>query len=80
MGKETYEMKEMKEKVGKRRDPSGGKLARDFTKEERVRYGEQMRMYRSRYGLTDGFRLDKKGFDEYLKKRREMDEKGRGCR
>jgi len=44
--KETYLMKEMKERVGVGRDPSGGELARDFTSSERREYGKCMRGYR----------------------------------
>ena len=78
--KETYLMKEMKERVGVERDPSGGELARDFTKSERAAYGSYMRSYRERYGLVDGLRTDQGGFNEYLRKRREEDERRRGYR
>ena len=73
-------MKEMKERVGVERDPSGGELARDFTKSERAAYGSYMRSYRERYGLVDGLRTDQGGFNEYLRKRREEDERRRGYR
>ena len=75
---ETYLMKEMKESVGIERDPSGGKLARDFTKSERAAYGSYMRDYRAKHGLVDGLRTDQNGFNEYLRKRREEDLKNRG--
>ena len=76
--KETYLMKKMKDRVGVERDPSGGELARDFTKSERAAYGSYMRSYRERYGLVDGLRTDREGFREYLRKRREEDERRRG--
>ena len=76
--KETYLMKEMKERVGIERDPSGGELARDFTKSERAAYGSCMRSYRERYGLVDGLRTDREGFKKYLRDRREKDRKARG--
>ena len=76
--KETYLMKKMKERVGIERDPSGGELARDFTKSERAAYGSYMRSYRERYGLVDGLRTDREGFSEYLRERRERDRKARG--
>ena len=76
--KETYLMKEMKERVGIERDPSGGELARDFTKSERAAYGSYMRSYREKHGLVDGLRTDREGFNEYLRKRREEDLKNRG--
>ena len=71
-------MKEMKERVGIERDPSGGGLTRDFTKSERAAYGSYMRSYRAKYGLVDGLRTDQNGFNEYLRKRREEDLKNRG--
>ena len=76
--KETYLMKEMKERVGVERDPSGGELARDFTKSERKAYGSYMRDYRAKHGLVDGLRTDQGGFNEYLRERREKDRKARG--
>ena len=76
--KETYLMKKMKDRVGIERDPSGGELARDFTKSERAAYGSYMRSYRAKYGLVDGLRTDREGFNEYLRKRREEDLKNRG--
>tara|TARA_R100000654_G_scaffold20441_8_gene41233 strand:- start:1208 stop:1453 length:246 start_codon:yes stop_codon:yes gene_type:complete len=76
--KETYLMKKMKDRVGIERDPSGGELARDFTKSERAAYGSYMRSYRERYGLVDGLRTDREGFKEYLRERRERDRKARG--
>ena len=76
--KETYKMKEMKERIGVGRDPSGGELARDFTRSERKEYGKYMRGYRAKYGLVDGLRTDQNGFNEYLRKRREEDLKNRG--
>lgn len=76
--KETYLMKEMKERVGIERDPSGGELARDFTRSERKEYGKYMRGYRAKHGLVDGLRTDQGGFNEYLRKRREEDVKNRG--
>ena len=76
--KETYLMKKMKERVGIERDPSGGELARDFTKSERAAYGSYMRSYRERYGLVDGLRTDREGFKKYLRDRREKDRKARG--
>tara|TARA_R100000234_G_scaffold71913_1_gene44279 strand:- start:256 stop:501 length:246 start_codon:yes stop_codon:yes gene_type:complete len=76
--KETYLMKKMKERVGIERDPSGGELARDFTKSERAAYGSYMRSYRERYGLVDGLRTDREGFKKYLRERRERDRKARG--
>ena len=78
--KETYLMKVMKERVGIERDPSGGELARDFTSSERKEYGKYMRGYRAKYGLVDGLRTDQEGFSEYLRKRREEDERRRGYR
>ena len=78
--KETYLMKKMKDRVGIERDPSGGELARDFTKSERAAYGSYMRSYRAKYGLVDGLRTDREGFKEYLRKRREEDERRRGYR
>ena len=78
--KETYLMKKMKDRVGVERDPSGGELARDFTKSERAAYGSYMRSYRAKYGLVDGLRTDQEGFREYLRKRREEDERRRGYR
>ena len=78
--KETYLMKVMKERVGIERDPSGGELARDFTSSERREYGKYMRGYRAKYGLVDGLRTDQEGFSEYLRKRREEDERRRGYR
>ena len=71
-------MKEMKERVGIERDPSGGELARDFTKSERAAYGSYMRSYRAKHGLVDGLRTDREGFNEYLRERREKDRKARG--
>ena len=71
-------MKKMKERVGVERDPSGGELARDFTRSERAAYGSYMRSYRERYGLVDGLRTDREGFSEYLRERRERDRKARG--
>ena len=71
-------MKLMKERVGVERDPSGGELARDFTKSERAAYGSYMRSYRERYGLVDGLRTDREGFKKYLRERREKDRKARG--
>ena len=76
--KETYLMKKMKDRVGIERDPSGGELARDFTKSERAAYGSYMRSYRAKHGLVDGLRTDREGFNEYLRKRREEDLKNRG--
>tara|TARA_B100000579_G_scaffold28823_1_gene20245 strand:- start:631 stop:876 length:246 start_codon:yes stop_codon:yes gene_type:complete len=76
--KDTYLMKKMKERVGIERDPSGGELARDFTKSERAAYGSYMRSYRERYGLVDGLRTDREGFKKYLRERREKDRKARG--
>ena len=76
--KETYLMKKMKDRVGIERDPSGGELARDFTRSERAAYGSYMRSYRAKYGLVDGLRTDQEGFSEYLRKRREEDERRRG--
>ena len=76
--KETYLMKKMKDRVGIERDPSGGELARDFTKSERAAYGSYMRSYRERYGLVDGLRTDREGFKKYLRERREKDRKARG--
>lgn len=76
--KETYLMKVMKERVGIERDPSGGELARDFTRSERKEYGKYMRSYRAKYGLVDGLRTDQEGFSEYLRERREKDRKARG--
>ena len=76
--KETYLMKKMKDRVGIERDPSGGELARDFTKSERAAYGSYMRSYRERYGLVDGLRTDREGFKKYLRDRREKDRKARG--
>ena len=76
--KETYLMKEMKERVGVERDPSGGELARDFTKSERAAYGSYMRDYRAKHGLVDGLRTDQGGFNKYLRERREKDRKARG--
>ena len=73
-------MKKMKERVGIERDPSGGELARDFTRSERKEYGKYMRGYRAKYGLVDGLRTDQEGFSEYLRKRREEDERRRGYR
>ena len=78
--KETYLMKKMKDRVGIERDPSGGELARDFTRSERAAYGSYMRSYRAKYGLVDGLRTDREGFSEYLRKRREEDERRRGYR
>tara|TARA_Y100001968_G_scaffold237478_1_gene220848 strand:- start:1230 stop:1478 length:249 start_codon:yes stop_codon:yes gene_type:complete len=78
--KETYLMKKMKDRVGIERDPSGGELARDFTRSERAAYGSYMRSYRAKYGLVDGLRTDQEGFREYLRKRREEDERRRGYR
>ena len=76
--KETYLMKVMKERVGIERDPSGGELARDFTKSERAAYGSYMRSYRAKHGLVDGLRTDREGFSKYLRERRERDRKARG--
>ena len=76
--KETYLMKVMKERVGIERDPSGGELARDFTRSERAAYGSYMRSYREKYGLVDGLRTDREGFFKYLRERRERDRKARG--
>jgi len=76
--KETYLMKKMKERVGIERDPSGGELARDFTKSERAAYGSYMRSYRAKHGLVDGLRTDREGFSKYLRERRERDRKARG--
>ena len=73
-------MKKMKDRVGIERDPSGGELARDFTRSERAAYGSYMRSYRAKYGLVDGLRTDREGFREYLRKRREEDERRRGYR
>ena len=56
-------MKEMKERVGIERDPSGGELARDCTKSERAAYGSYMRSYRAKHGLVDGLRTDREGFN-----------------
>ena len=77
-GHETFKMKLMKDKVGVECDPSGGNLARDFTKSEKKAYGEYMRDFRAKYGLVDGLRTDTKGFNEYLRRRRENDRKARG--
>ena len=71
--KPTYEMKRMKEGMRSDRDPLGVGISRDFSRSERREYGECMREYRARYGLVDGF-------SEYLRKRRERDEKARGYR
>jgi len=76
--KETYLMKIMKDRVGVERDPSGGELARDFTRSERAAYGSYMRSYRAKYGLVDGLRTDQEGFSKYLRERREKDRKARG--
>ena len=46
-GHETFKMKLMKDKVGVECDPSGGDLARDFTKSEKKAYGEYMRDFRA---------------------------------
>jgi hypothetical protein len=75
--KPTWGMKEMKERVGVKRDPTGGEMARDFTSSERKEYGVYMREYRAKHGLVDGLRTDQEGFSDYLRKRREMDEKSR---
>ena len=56
-------MKEMKERIGVGRDPSGGELARDFTRSERKEYGKYMRGYRAKHGLVDGLRTDQNGFN-----------------
>ena len=78
--KGTYQMKLMKEGVSKDRDPLGGEVTRDFTRSERKIYGDCMREYRAKFGLVDGLRTDREGFSEYLRKRREEDEKARGYR
>ena len=80
MLKPTYGMKRLKERVGKERDPSGGGLARDFPSSEKQEDGTYMRQYRAKHGLTDGMRLGKEEFVDYLRKRREEDEKNRGRR
>ena len=78
--KPTYQMKWMKEGMSKDRDPLGGEVTRDFTSSERKIYGDCMREYRAKFGLVDGLRTDREGFSEYLRKRREEDEKARGYR
>ena len=76
--KPTYGMKRLKERVGVDRDPSGGDLARDFTRSEKKEYGEYMREYRAKYGLTDGLRLGREEFNSYLERRRNDDAERRG--
>ena len=76
----TWGMKVLKERVGVKKDPTGGYLARDFNSEEKKEYGLYMREYREKFGLVDGLRTDKEGFSKYLRKRREADEKSRGYR
>ena len=44
---------------------------------KRAEYGVLMRETRRREGLTDGLRLEKAAFDEYLRKRNEDDAKWR---
>jgi len=44
----------------------------------KAEYGALMRELRRMEGLTDGLRLEREEFDEYLRKRREEDAKWRG--
>jgi hypothetical protein len=44
----------------------------------KAEYGALMRELRRMEGLTDGLRLGREEFDEYLRKRREEDAKWRG--
>lgn len=50
----------------------------DLSHVERRAYGEACRELRSAYGLTDGLRLGKADFNDYLAKRREEDRARRG--
>jgi len=52
----------------------------EFDAVQRAEYGASMRALRASYGLTDGLRLDRRGFTEYLERRREADAKARGWR
>lgn len=47
---------------------------------KRAEYGALMRELRRMEGLTDGLRLERDEFDEYLRRRREEDAKWRGTR
>ena len=54
-----------------------GKEERDLTPRERYSYKRSMRRIREKHGLTDGLRVNRQQFRDYLKKRREQDAKDR---
>ena len=63
-----------------RRENRGRESGREMTPKQKFEYGEGARAYRAAHGLTDGLRTDQKGFNDYLKRRRAEDRKGRGGR
>jgi hypothetical protein len=50
----------------------------EFSASQKRLYGVLCREERARYGLTDGLRLDRGQFSEYLARRRAEDAKARG--
>ena len=54
-----------------------GKEERDLTPREKYSYKRSMRRIREKHGLTDGLRVNRQQFRDYLKKRREEDAKQR---
>ena len=52
----------------------------EFTKEQKAEYGRRMRAGREAEGLTDGLRLGRLEFADYLARRRTADAQARGGR
>jgi hypothetical protein len=50
----------------------------EFSSTQRAEYGAAMRALRSTYGLTDGLRLKRPEFSDYLERRRAADAQARG--
>lgn len=60
------------------RNNEGSRWSEDFSYEQSAGYGQAMRDIRGSYGMTDGLKTTKPGFDGYMDRRRAADARARG--
>ena len=61
-----------------RRNGDGSRWNEDFSYEESAAYGKAQRDFRGSYGMIDGLKTTKAGFDGYMDRRRAADARARG--
>jgi len=61
-----------------RREKQGRAWEEEMSPKQKFEYGEGMRALRAAEGLTDGLRTDQEGFNDYLARRRQEDQRRRG--